>query len=1105
MSVNKLNIEEINIDGLLDEIETDEKDKSREISTLQLMNLKDVTYKPTEDPLFVWIQNIWKVGSCCEVYSNSDKKWLQGNIKRIFTNSEGEWFEVQYINEEKILTYKQTQRFNINAIRPLTNALPIYKYIYDATRKKQKCIETDNQLKTQAKIISGLAIGDNVDINAASNGHFGWRCGEITDEKSGAIQVIYEIDDDDQYYYLWIDTNSEQQIAECGAKVPPLDMLKRHYYEQFFNLKKNADDIELIKKRVSECFEYITIKYNQIVAQTSTNIITKSVEYLNTMRYRLYSVIICCEIKNLLMDEDFNKIKKEFDEIYSQMVQRLGLINDKFHLDVTKEVYTVDNQQSAIHNDNVQKMAGIKIEWYHLIMTNPVDDDMCFGDKNIYKCPCIQRIKFLFAHFEQYFIQCRKKTVNQEKTKKSKTEFITVFNRCINDQNQYSVVDLINDCNHIQYYHIHDIFHKSYSPIPVCTDKLCILNEQQVQFNESGSYFGYISHQEINIIHTMVKYHIYFKHRNILNPTTNLPRIYNNQRKTTKFMTEVIQKNKKQIDDNNLNKDQYIMPKLQFGEKFVYSKYCQHENYIKAPKYRNLKNELLENNIHKLTVSLFYSYLKKAINHSLIRQAKVCKACNNGEDNYIYEVPANSPISICHLLCICIYTDDDELQRKFKKLGCRQNETDMSLDDRKKLNMEIGSWYWLFCQTVYLYGDNTKPSDVLYHGLSVKLLFASFTPLFECPISTTIDIAVAQGFADGEGIVLELRPLDYSHDKYLRVEWISAHPGEQEYLFASAAYLSIHDVRFTDFECSMIDSYHTYVTAMRLFDYIVNKHCSYIHQDKLLQSEQLLLDQLKFETFSDQIYAFNVENNLQKLNKILLDFEYDSDSIDADIQNSNVDSNILTYISKIDDEKKAMLFKTNYDNCPKIPQYLRLLFKFMIKESQKCVQENEKSKIHIIKSEYNQLNIKLQRELEKLYSNDDIASIKEFEWTIEGGELNQFKSLKNGKRLNGEILKWVINNENDEFVAFTPIIYRSDPSFPSHCSIGIEINHVPNTISTEWFCWSVAVKEIEYSSDLEFPIEATKTAYECVKTFRNDDNKFENLSKLTIKIYIREY
>ncbi len=81
------------------------------------------------------------------------------------------------------------------------------------------------------------------------------------------------------------------------------------------------------------------------------------------------------------------------------------------------------------------------------------------------------------------------------------------------------------------------------------------------------------------------------------------------------------------------------------------------------------------------------------------------------------------------------------------------------------------------------------------------------------------------------------------------------------------------------------------------------------------------------------------------------------------------------------------------------------------------------------------MNIKLQCELEKLYSNDDIASIKEFEWKIEGVQLKQFKSLKNGKRLNEEILKWVINNENDEFVAFTSIIYRSDSSFPSHCLI----------------------------------------------------------------------
>eukprot|EP01084_Bolivina_argentea_P260821 440588_1 len=169
------------------------------------------------------------------------------------------------------------------------------------------------------------------------------------------------------------------------------------------------------------------------------------------------------------------------------------------------------------------------------------------------------------------------------------------------------------------------------------------------------------------------------------------------------------------------------------------------------------------------------------------------------------------------------------------------------MKERKEMNKEIGNWYWLFSQTIYLYGNQTKPSDKFYHGLSVKLLFASFTPSFECPISTTIEISVAQQFASN-GIVLLLKPSISSHDKYLSVRWLSAHPNEWECLFASASHLSIYDIRFNSYNVTLWNSFEQHLSAMRLFDFIVNKKCSYSADNNINNnlSQQLLLQYLTF-------------------------------------------------------------------------------------------------------------------------------------------------------------------------------------------------------------------------------------------------------------------
>eukprot|EP01084_Bolivina_argentea_P111637 199121_1 len=150
--INLNDIDPDNIDTLLDEIEAHEKkeEERRAIQVLALNTVNTSEDKEDEqtDPLSDWIRTIWKAGSECEIYSNSDKEWFQGTIKRVFTKEEDEWVEVEYVNENKTIRCKQAARDDITSIRPLTKALSIYEYVYNAAIKKKQNQTENNQLKT---------------------------------------------------------------------------------------------------------------------------------------------------------------------------------------------------------------------------------------------------------------------------------------------------------------------------------------------------------------------------------------------------------------------------------------------------------------------------------------------------------------------------------------------------------------------------------------------------------------------------------------------------------------------------------------------------------------------------------------------------------------------------------------------------------------------------------------------------------------------------------------------------------------------------------------------------------------------------------------------
>ena len=1110
-------------------------------------------------------------------YRNDNGKFVEGIV--IETNDNDTILKIKYKNDvedddddneiEIEMDYTQQQYRD-----------KLGKYGRISKRKANRFIDLDEE--------------DYVDILPIFNGDNGWRYGEIIedgiDANSGQVLIGY-YNDDKQYAEMWTHLDNQYEIAAVGTKCNQLQMLKQHIYDPFFNVKKDKN-IKSLKDKLNKCFDYII---NDILPQkqreqeranknmdeisekqndkeedncNNNDDTSAVVKYLCEIYGNIYKESIAAEsfvplsfvfflfhdfllkeiivlliVQGILNEIDINELKDAFMNRYEPIMEQQKQYIDSFHVELlTDDIEIKHNENSnlpendkerKILSENESKIRKIRFKWKEYLNDEFID----YGEGQECKaneCVIIKRINYLLSLFDTYFIE-KQQTKNLNKSEENELDFMIVFNHCINNKNQYSADILINDFHHIQLYNS-----SHYSLIDECkNDKLCVINKYYNR-EKGDSYFGYTQSFEVNIIATMIKFHVTYQH------TMNAQTTVNNK----KFTTEILDGDDDDVDDgddydecinigsvtnksttslrslsiNSLSREptrsiiETYKPKManfSFGKRFYYTDYfAKSEKYINKPKYKNLKIELLQNDIYRLNIENYLDYLQNAVHHSLCNFAKKLKCKHYGEDNDANEIPAGLTITISHLLSILLYTNHTELQYSFKKYGTRYSEKIKTLKRLKHENSKIGWWYIFLYQTVLFYGnDCNSKCDKFYHGLSCKLLFSSFNPRFNSPISTTTDITIAQSFAEN-GIILVLKPNQSTQDRYFDVCWISCYPQEKEKLFVAATDLFIFDIRYHDPKENRLHNVTNYkdIQAMRLFDYIFNKNCPFNHKLLKQKTQKLLIKYLQQNM--DIIKEWNKENMINELNQIFDEQDYDSDCIDFDINNchqeddqDNNQSFIHQHISKIKGNDKWMQFQDfckktlKNKNSNKIPQYLQELFGYMMK------QLSEKKEINMIKTEYLTLNKELQSILNTIHCMDKVRYTQEFICKIQGSEFEKFMNLPNGKEYEAQPIECRLC---DKTVTFVPMLIKNDAYFPEYCSIGIEIESIEcnndddddiddNKVSLHW---SFAVKEINYQCGTESYLkDVDEDHYDGFKAFEN--SLLTGLKQLTLIIYVR--
>ena len=245
----------------------------------------------------------------------------------------------------------------------------------------------------------------------------------------------------------------------------------------------------------------------------------------------------------------------------------------------------------------------------------------------------------------------------------------------------------------------------------------------------------------------------------------------------SKFVTDVYDHN------SNTSKKNVIS----FGVSFVYWEgYSSYTNYIKTPTYSNLKEEILNNPYYKLTLFQWNDTLIKSIKLNATNIGIKWVAKNAGILNKRYSINAGLPISIAHIMSILFYVNYKDLQYAFKTNGCRKLSAKETTNTVKRRNKNIGNWYKLFTECITLYGEITNEQQIFYHGLSKRIILDAFKPNFNCMISTTSSLSVAQSIIsnDDNGIIIKLqqkRSLPYG---FLDVNWMSDFQNESEKIFS---------------------------------------------------------------------------------------------------------------------------------------------------------------------------------------------------------------------------------------------------------------------------------------------------------------------------------
>eukprot|EP01084_Bolivina_argentea_P279156 477211_1 len=255
--------------------------------------------------------------------------------------------------------------------------------------------------------------------------------------------------------------------------------------------------------------------------------------------------------------------------------------------------------------------------------------------------------------------------------------------------------------------------------------------------------------------------------------------------------------------------------------------YKPFELFVEA-KYDNLKDEIYGNNIKTLHSYQLKISIHKATKYFHSEKSRKIQSGVRGEEEYKYNIKRETPISVSHLLSICLYCDWNELCTAFSSTF-RKIKPYEPISEVMARNREFANFSRILRETVEIFGcadfslDGRIVKGPFYCGISHQMVLPEISMRLNGPTSTSKQIEVAQTFGGDDGMVIQLNNTNSGHgNEWLRsfgTAWISNYVSEDEWLFCGGKYtIRVESVIIQQTS----DNFHSFFRSLFYFHSILN-------------------------------------------------------------------------------------------------------------------------------------------------------------------------------------------------------------------------------------------------------------------------------------------
>jgi len=234
------------------------------------------------------------------------------------------------------------------------------------------------------------------------------------------------------------------------------------------------------------------------------------------------------------------------------------------------------------------------------------------------------------------------------------------------------------------------------------------------------------------------------------------------------------------------------LSKHTFGSSITYWD-PKHHRYC-SPKYADLRDELLNNNVYPLSPEMYDNLKSKALHFLNTKAGKALIVQREHDWMKKFKLLRGSPITVDHVIAIYCYCNVPCLQRAYKRYGYNSDGT-IAREELMKKHGEIWHYSRLLLEAVHCFGKPLDKKRKYYHGIDTQLIFDRYNVMIDVPLSLTTEKDIAYSFSDVSGISVEFGHggLSDLQSLCLDLSMFSDFPLEQEYLIFHS-FVSVRDL-----------------------------------------------------------------------------------------------------------------------------------------------------------------------------------------------------------------------------------------------------------------------------------------------------------------------